>query len=98
MEEVEDSSEGSDKDLYTGLRIVQQPPPTVSNAKQMCRDWKSNLVDWKKNLTEEAKELNLPKTNWKICCCKFPALTQWPIRYFGSKKLVQMERNVSSQL
>ena len=37
MEEVEDSLEGSDEDLYTGLRIVRQPPPTVSNAKKMCK-------------------------------------------------------------
>ena len=35
MEEFEDISEGSDKDLYTGSRIFQQPPPTVSNAKNM---------------------------------------------------------------
>ena len=32
-EEVEDSLEGSDKDLYTRLPIVQQPPPTLLNAK-----------------------------------------------------------------
>ena len=62
MKEVEDSSEGSDKDLYTGSRIIRRPPPTVSNAKKMCREWTSNLVDWTKFLTEESKELNFPKT------------------------------------
>ena len=34
MEEIEDSSEGSDEDMYTGSRIVRQPSPTVSNAKK----------------------------------------------------------------
>ena len=34
MEEIEDSSEGSDKDMYTGSRIVRQTPPTVTNKKQ----------------------------------------------------------------
>ena len=62
MKEVEDSSEGIDKDMYTGSQIVRRPPPTVANAKKMCKEWTSNLVDWKKILTEEAKELNLPKT------------------------------------
>ena len=62
MKEVEDSLEGSDRDLYTGSLIVQQPPPTVSTAKTICKECTSNLVDWKKFLTEEAKEINLLKT------------------------------------
>ena len=45
MEEVEDISEGSNKDMYTGSPIVLQPPPTVSRSKQMCKEWTSNLVD-----------------------------------------------------
>ena len=35
IEEVEDISEGSDKDLYTGSWIVRQPPPSVSNPKNV---------------------------------------------------------------
>ena len=62
MEEIENSSEGSDKYLYKGSRIMQQPPPTVSNAKKMCKEWTSNLVELTKFLTEESKELNMPKT------------------------------------
>ena len=31
MEEVEDSLEGSDEDMYTESQKVQRPPPTVSN-------------------------------------------------------------------
>ena len=34
MKEVEDISDGSDEDLYTGSRIIRRPPPTVSNAKK----------------------------------------------------------------
>ena len=34
MKEVEDSYEGSDKNLYTGSQIIQWPPPTVSNTKK----------------------------------------------------------------
>ena len=34
MKEVEDSPEGSDKDMYTGSRIIRRHPPTVSNAKK----------------------------------------------------------------
>ena len=62
MEEVEDSLEESDNDLYTRSNILRRPPPTVSNTKIMCKEWNSNLVDWKKILTEEAKELNIQKT------------------------------------
>ena len=64
-EKVEDSSEGSDEDLYTGSRIVLQPPPTVSNTEKMCMEWTSHFVDWTKFLTEESKELNLPTTKLK---------------------------------
>ena len=35
IEEVEDSSEGSDEDMYTGSIIVRRPPPTVSNTKNV---------------------------------------------------------------
>ena len=43
MEEVEDILEGSNKDIYTGSQIFQQPPPTVSNAKK----WSMNgLITW----------------------------------------------------
>ena len=55
MEEIGDNPEGIDEDLYTGSRIVRQPPPTVYNAKKMCKKQTSNLVDWTKFLTEEAK-------------------------------------------
>ena len=40
MEEVEDSSEGSDEDLYTGSTNCVQ-------CKKMCKEWTSNLVDCK---------------------------------------------------
>ena len=62
MKEVEDISDRSDEDLYTGSQLIRRPPTTVSNAKKNCREWTSNLVDWTKFLTEEAKELNMPKT------------------------------------
>ena len=43
MKEVEDSSEGSNEDLYTGSRIVRRPPPTVSNAKKCAGN---GLLSW----------------------------------------------------
>ena len=35
MKEVEDISDGSDEDLYTGSRIIRRHPPTVSNVKNV---------------------------------------------------------------
>ena len=37
-EGIDDISEGSDEDLYTGSQIFQRPPPTESNAKQISSD------------------------------------------------------------
>ena len=42
-EEVEDSLEGSDEDLYTCSQIVRQHPPTVSYAKKCARN---GLLTW----------------------------------------------------
>ena len=47
MEEIGDNPEGIDEDLYTGSRIVRQPPPTVSSTKNICKKWTSNFMDWK---------------------------------------------------
>ena len=41
--EVEDSSKGSDEDLYTGSQIIRRPPPTVSNTKKCVGN---GLVTW----------------------------------------------------
>ena len=46
--------------------MVQQTPLTVSNVKQMCKEWTSNHVDRTKSLTAEAKELNMSKTKFGI--------------------------------
>ena len=43
MKEVKDSLEESDEDLYKGSRIVQRPPPTVSNTKKCARN---GLITW----------------------------------------------------
>ena len=67
MEEVEDSSKGSNKDLYTGSQIFRRPPPTVSNEKQLCKEWTSNLMDWKKS--------QLKKQRNQIC--QKPILEDW---------------------
>ena len=74
MEEVEDSSEGSDEDMYTGSQIVRRPPPTVSNILKMCKEWISNLLNWKQFLTEEAKELNIPKAKLEDWLLKVSSL------------------------
>ena len=94
MEEVEYTSEVSNKDLYTGSKIVRQPPPTVSNVKQMCKEWTSNHVDWTKFLTAESKELNMSKTKFEDQLLRISSLYAMSNPLLWSKHLLQTKRIV----
>ena len=50
MEEVEYSSEGINKDMYTGHKYSYDLHQLCPMQK-MCKEWTSNQVDWKKFLT-----------------------------------------------
>ena len=76
MEEVDDISEGSDEDLYTGSQIFRRHPPTMHNANDFARNV---LLTWwiEKNPNLIIKGTKYSKNQiWKIDCCKLPAFTK----------------------